>query len=252
MIAYGMLILGAAIFSVLAGMQGLGVGFVVLPFLAFTSLDFTTQVQPLVLLLNGLAALLILLTSENNAQIEVKKTTLLIFSGVMGAFAGAYFLRFVLDRLCFVFFLYVYSLIVFYLLPGYSSGSSTESKNYLPIVVSVFLLSIFAGVIGVGPGYLLMPLLVTFHVDLKRSVKISLLIEIAASLMALSPHIATANWDSSLTLPLVFICSLCAFIGVKFYSHHIIDQKTRLVMALSLIGMAVFTMTKFMNSCQVF
>lgn len=252
MIANSILILGMAIFSALAGMQGLGIGFVVLPFLALFTLDFVTQVQPLILLLNGLTAFLILITLKSNHELDNKKTLILIFSGAMGAFIGAYYLRVLLDRVCFVFFLYVYSLIVFYLLPGFSSESSMDSDNFKPIAASTFLLSIFAGVIGVGPGYLLMPILVTFHLDVKQSLKISLLIEIAASLIALSPHLSTADWNLSLTLTLALICSVCTYFGVWFSQRHTMDKKTRPIMALALIGMAVFTMAKFISDCRVF
>ena len=91
-----------------------------------------------------------------------------------------------------------------------------------------------------GPGFLLLPTLITLGFEPKQAAGINAFAVTPPSFSALIPHLATAKFDLSLTIPLLFIGSLGAFLGAKITSLHISNQKLKQIFGVVIVVMTAY------------
>lgn len=72
-----LLLLSIAFVALVAGWQGLGVGFLALPVFVLLLPDFTSQAQPHALLLSGVTAAVILATTKKKLGLDKKQMLIL-------------------------------------------------------------------------------------------------------------------------------------------------------------------------------
>lgn len=230
---------GLAILAVVSGMLGLGVAFAAVPFLSLYLPDLVNQVQPLTLILNGLTALFATYGFAKSSNIIWKDALILAIVTTVSAPVGAYLVHFVNST----YVLYVYFVIVIYL--AYSlfrpvkSGEETKNmlRNALLLAVPI---SILAGFLGIGPGFLLMPTLILLGYEPKKAAGINALAVTPPSFSALVPHLSTAIWDINLTITLLLVGSVGAFVGARLTSLYMPSNRLK-----QLFGILIIVMTAY-------
>lgn len=82
-------------------------------------------------------------------------------------------------------------------------------------------ISVLSGLLGVGPGFLLMPTLILVGFETKRAAGINAFAVTAPSFSALLPHLGTARFDGGLTLALLTVGAIGAFAGARVTSLYV-------------------------------
>ncbi|KUK23351.1 MAG: hypothetical protein XD57_0546 [Thermotoga petrophila] len=101
-------------------------------------------------------------------------------------------------------------------------------------------ISILAGLLGVGPGFLLMPSLILLNYEPKKAAGINAFAVTPPSFSSLIPHLGHANLDLTLTITLTVIGSLGAFLGARLTSLHIPSSTLK-----KLFGLLIVIMTAY-------
>ena len=232
---------GLGILATLSGMLGLGVAFAAVPFLSLFLPDLVNQVQPLTLILNGLTALFATLGFARSGNVIWKDAVILSVVTTLSAPIGAYLVQFI-DQ---THVLYIYLAVVVYL--AYSlfrpvkEGKKRDELNrlYLAIIFAVPI-SVLAGFLGIGPGFLLMPTLILLGYEPKKAAGINAFAVTPPSFSALIPHLSTAVWDMKLTVTLIVVGAAGAFLGARLTSLYVPNERLK-----QLFGILIVIMTAY-------
>lgn len=236
---FWILLIGLALLAVLSGMLGLGVAFAAVPFLSLFLPDLVHQVQPLTLLLNGLTALFATLGFARSGLVDWRKALLLSVVTTLSAPIGAWLTRFIPQAVILI----VYFLAVSYL--AYSlfrpvKASADGKENFALALALAVPISILAGFLGVGPGFLLLPTLILVGFEPKRAAGINAFAVTPPSFSALVPHLSSAVWDPTLTLSLLLVGAAGAFLGARLTSLYLPGARLK-----QLFGLLIVVMTAY-------
>ena len=236
---FTIMVVGLGILAVVSGMLGLGVAFAAVPFLSLFLPDLVNQVQPLTLLLNGLTALFATLGFARSGYVDWKKALILAVVTTISAPAGA-FLAHYIDQ---TFILIIYFAAVAYLAfslfrPVKARQGSTE--NFRLALILAIPISILAGFLGIGPGFLLMPTLILLGFEAKKAAGINAFAVTPPSFSALIPHLGTAIWDPTLTIALLLVGAAGAFLGARATSLWMPSGRLK-----QLFGVLIVVMTAY-------
>lgn len=165
--------IGLGILSVVSGMLGLGVAFSAIPFLAFFLPDLIHQVQPLSLLLNGVTALFAVFGFAKSGLVEWKKALFLAVITTVSAPLGAWIVQYTPVMMVWI----AYLASVFYL--AYRLFRPVKERpgeeNFRLALILAVPISILSGLLGIGPGFLLMPTLIIVGFPSKKAAGINAL-----------------------------------------------------------------------------
>ncbi|MEZ0397418.1 MAG: sulfite exporter TauE/SafE family protein [Anaerolineales bacterium] len=230
---------GLFILSILSGMLGLGVAFAAVPFLSLFLPDLVHQVQPLTLLLNGLTALFVTFGFARSGFVAWKKALILACITTLSAPLGAWMAQFIPQTVI----LTVYFISVSYL--AYSLFRPVKSRegkaeNFALAAGLAIPISILSGLLGVGPGFLLMPTLILVGFEPKKAAGINAFAVTPPSFSALIPHLSTAIWDWNLAIPLLVVGAGGAFLGARITSLYLPSQRLK-----QLFGVVIVLMTAY-------
>lgn len=208
---------GLGLLAILSGMLGLGVAFAAVPFLSLFLPDLVHQVQPLTLILNGLTALFATLGFARSGLVDWRKAIVLALVTTTAAPIGAWMAQYIDPT----YILYVYLAAVVFL--AYSlfrpiKGGSEARERFALALAWAVPISVLAGFLGIGPGFLLMPTLILLGFEPKRAAAINAFAVTPPSFSALIPHLGTAVWDPALTLTLILVGAGGAFLGARITS----------------------------------
>jgi len=237
--AFVIMTVGLAILAVISGMLGLGVAFSAVPFLSLFLPDLVNQVQPLTLLLNGLTALFATFGFAKSGFVDWKKAVILSVVTTLSAPAGAYLAHFINPT----YILYIYLAVVIYL--AFSLFKPIKEKedvqeNFRLALVFAVPISILAGFLGIGPGFLLMPTLILLGFEAKRAAGINAFAVTPPSFSALVPHLSTAVYDMRLTAALLIVGAAGAFFGARITSLYVPSNRLK-----QLFGILIVIMTAY-------
>jgi uncharacterized membrane protein YfcA len=215
--AFAIMVVGLGVLAVVSGMLGLGVAFAAVPFLSLFLPNLVHQVQPLTLLLNGLTALFATLGFARSGYVDWKKAITLAVVTTVSAPIGALLAQSINQT----FILIIYFAAVAYL--AYSlfrpvKARDGEAENFRLALFLAIPISILAGFLGIGPGFLLMPTLILLGFEAKKAAGINAFAVTPPSFSALIPHLGTAIWDPALTAALLLIGAAVAFLGARVTS----------------------------------
>jgi uncharacterized membrane protein YfcA len=233
------IVLGLAVLAVVSGMLGLGVAFAAVPFLSLFLTDLVHQVQPLTLLLNGLTALFATLGFARSGYVDWKKAITLAVVTTVSAPFGSLLAQSIPQTVILI----VYFLAVAYL--AYSlfrpvKRRDADHENFRLALVLAVPISMLAGFLGVGPGFLLMPTLILVGFEPKRAAGINAFAVTPPSFSAVIPHLATAIWDVPLTLALLVVGGAGAFFGARITSLYVPSGRLK-----QLFGLLIVIMTAY-------
>ena len=232
------IVAGLFVLSVLSGMLGLGVAFAAIPFLALFLHDLVHQVQPLSLLLNGFTALFSTFGFAQSGHVDWKKTTTLAIVTTVVAPVGSYLAHFI-DQ---IYIWYVYFASVVYLayrLFRPTAQRAGKENCHLALVLAVPI-SILSGLLGIGPGFLLLPTLIIVGFEEKRAAGINAFAVTPPSFSALIPHLPTAQFNGGLTLALLFVGAVDSFFGARITSLHLPGKRLKQVFGVLIAIMTLY------------
>ena len=102
---------------------------------------------------------------------------------------------------------------------------SASKENTKVVFILAVPISILAGFLGIGPGFLLVPTLILFGFKPKRAAGINAFSATPASFSVFIPHLSTAQIDLKLAIPLFFVGALGTFGGAGITSNYVSNER---------------------------
>jgi Predicted permeases len=205
--------------SSLFSMIGLGGAIFYVPFFYWISGDFISSVT-IALLLNTITSGSAAITYVRKQMVDFKITIPFIIASMIGAQIGAYFTKIVpVSLLLFVFsmlMLFVGEEMIFSRAQVmYREKHIDGNKRYLLIVICGFLIGTVSGMLGIGGGTFIVPLLLILGFTIKRAAASSGFIVLFTSLSAFMAH--ASSWDPDPYM--VAAAVVASFLGAQLGSH---------------------------------
>jgi uncharacterized membrane protein YfcA len=232
------MVAGLLVLSVASGMLGLGVAFAAVPFLALFLPDLVHQVQPLSLLLNGITALFAVLGFARSRLVVWPKAFAL--AGVTTVFApvGSWLAQWVPATIIWVVYLGSVGFLAYRLFRPIKERPGREDFSMALWLAAP--ISVLSGLLGVGPGFLLMPTLILVGFETKRAAAINAFAVTPPSFSALIPHLGSARFDGGLTLGLLAVGAIGAFAGARITSLFVPGERLRQGFGVLIVAMTAY------------
>ncbi|MDZ7402272.1 MAG: sulfite exporter TauE/SafE family protein [candidate division KSB1 bacterium] len=225
--------IGLFILAIISGMLGLGVAFAAVPFLGLFLPDLVNQVQPLSLLLNGLTALFSTFGFAKSGYVDWQKAIILAIVATVTAPFGAYLAHFIPQ----IYIWYIYFAAVAYL--AYRLFRPVKERpceeNFKLALILTIPIAILSGLLGVGPGFLLLPTLIILGFEAKKAAGINAFAVTPPSFSALIPHLSTAQFDISLTIALLILGAIGSFMGARITSRFVPSKRIKQYFAILIV-----------------
>lgn len=249
------LAIGLAVLSLASGMLGLGVAFAAVPFLGLFLHDLVHEVQPLSLLLNGITALFALFGFAESGLVMWRPAILLAIVTTIAAPLGGYLAQIVSPTWLWMFYFVAVAYLAYRMfLPDKpaprSAGAAVAAAAPEPLpgvdanlrlaLLLAVPISVVAGMLGVGPGFLLLPTLILVGYESKHAAAMNALAVTPPSFSALLPHLATARMDLRLTVLLLAIGAIGSFLGARITSLYVPGRRLK-----QLFGLLIVIMTAY-------
>ena len=243
---------GLLLLSVVSGMLGLGVAFAAVPFLAFFMADLVHEIQPLSLFLNGVTALFSAFGFAWSGLVAWRPALLLAVVTTIAAPFGAWLAQFIPQSWIWgVYFIAVAYLAARMFLPEKPEAPHTEGSDEAPHLTLILLLavpiSLLAGLLGVGPGFLLMPALILVGFAPKRAAAINAVAVTPPSFSALIPHISTMTVDLYLAGILIAVGAVGSFAGARLTSLFVSGAWLKRIFGLLIVVMTAYKLFQIIS-----
>jgi uncharacterized protein len=241
--------LGLAILSIASGMLGLGVAFAAVPFLGFFLHDLVHEVQPLSLFLNGITALFSLFGFARSGLVAWRTAILLAIVTTLTAPLGAWLAQIVDVRFLWTFYFVAVAFLAWRMFaPERPSADGVAAAPNLKLaLVLAAPISVAAGMLGVGPGFLLLPTLILLGFEPKHAAAINALAVTPPSFSALIPHIATARVDLHLAAVLVIVGAVGSFAGARITSLYVPGRHLKQAFGVLIVVMTAYKMFQILS-----
>jgi uncharacterized membrane protein YfcA len=216
--------------AVIFSMLGLGGALVYVPLFYWLDIDILAAI-PAALLLNGVTSSSAAITYYRKKMIDLHIAAPFVLASTVGAPIGAYFTKFTpIETL-----LWLLSIVL--VLAGVrmilSRAGETEGicetiskKKRLTIGIGLgFIIGMAAGLLGIGGGVFIVPLLIALGYGTKRASATSMFIVIFSSFSGFLGHIGTGHLD----MTLMAYTAVAAFIGGQvgaYLMHSKMKSKT--------------------------
>jgi uncharacterized protein len=246
---------GLGVLSVASGMLGLGVAFAAVPFLGLFLHDLVHEVQPLSLFLNGITALFALIGFARSGLVMWKPAMLLAGMTTVAAPLGSYLAQIVSPDYLWAFYFAAVAYLAYRMfLPEpavqpvpTSAGAAANPAALAPtdanLTLALFIavpISIVAGMLGVGPGFLLLPTLILLGYESKHAAAMNALAVTPPSFSALLPHLTTARVDLQLSVMLLIVGAIGAFVGARITSLYVPGRRLKQMFGLLIVVMTAY------------
>jgi uncharacterized protein len=228
--------------SFLSGMLGLGVAFVAIPVLGLFGYDLKDVIQPWALLLNGLTALSGAVAFWKAGMVDKRGALVLVIITAIGAPIGVWLLQFASTDL--VWWLYVGVLVflaVRMLMPKRAASENVADitdANRTRAGIAAAPISVFAGFLGVGPGFLLMPTLVLVGYSARLAAATNSVAVTVPSFTAFVSHLGTASFDWPTVIVTSIASMIGAWLGARFTAGKVKSATLSRIFAIALIALA--------------
>ena len=230
------------ILSFVAGMMGLGVAFIATPVLGLFGFELKHVIMPWSLWLNGLTAISGAVAFARARMVDWRTAIPLLIITTLVAPLGVWLLQFVPTTV--VWWIYV-GVLAFLAYRMAFPPKMDDSRA--PVITDVTrvkggLLSaaigVFAGFLGVGPGFLLMPTLVLLGYTARLAAATNSVIVTLPSFSAFASHLGSAQFDW-LMLALTSVTAVIgAQLGARFMTKRVKSLTLSRLFALALVLLA--------------
>lgn len=216
---------GLLVLSIISGMLGLGVAFAAVPFLSLFMSDLVHEVQPLSLLLNGITAGFAAFGFARSGLIEWKRAFALAAVTTTFAPLGSWMAQVVPAQAIWVVYLSSVGFLAYRLFRPVKERPGSE--NFRLALYLAAPISVLSGLLGVGPGFLLMPTLILVGFETKRAAAINAFAVTPPSFSALIPHLSSAHFNVGLTIALLVAGAIGSFTGARISSRYVPDARMK-------------------------
>ncbi len=229
--------------SFLAGMMGLGVAFIATPILGLFGFDLKHVIMPWSLWLNGLTAIAGAITFARAKMVDWRTAIPLLIITTLVAPLGVWLLSFVSTT--FVWWIYV--LVLFLLAfrmsfpPRQDDSKVLEITDRTRVKAGFFSAAIgtFAGFLGVGPGFVMMPTLVMLGYTARLAAATNSVIVTLPSFSAFITHLPNAQFDWLMLILTSITAIVGAWLGARFMAKRVKSLTLSRIFALALVLLAI-------------
>jgi len=224
-------------------MLGLGGAMLYIPVLHWFGYDFKSVAIPTGLLLNGITALSSAVFYFRAKMIDIKGSVPLIISSFIGAPVGAYFTKLVPTQTLILLFA------VSMLFAGgrmLMTSRRPEKEKMMELRLRMFLMSVggffigfIAGLLGVGGGFLFVPMMIAMGYATKQAAATSAFVVIFSSFSGFAGHIAEGHFKWPLMIATAIAVIVASQIGAKVMKEKMKAQWIKQMFAVVLLGVAV-------------
>ena len=229
--------------SFLSGMLGLGVAFVAVPVLGLFGFDLKDVIQPWTLLLNGLTAISGAVAFWRAGMVDWRSAIPLVAITTIGAPIGVLLLQYASTTQ--VWWLYVAVLVflaIRMLLPRRRASedlSSITDRSRVKAGAAAGPIAVFAGFLGVGPGFLLMPTLTLVGYSARLAAATNAVAVTLPSFSAFAGHLGTATFDWTTVIVTSIAAVIGAWLGARFTAGKVKSATLSRIFAIALVALAV-------------
>lgn len=216
--------------GVLLGIIGIGSGVILLPFFkTFLNLDFINAVY-LTLLTTVIISFIGIVSA--NKEINYKIGFYYFIFSIIGSFLGSYFSAYISE---FIKEGVLIGILLFILFFSNKIKNKKEDINKLLFLLLTIVTGFLTSLLGVGGGFLIIPVLMYFfHIDIKSAIKTSFFIIFLNTLSSLIMNLQINNGYSDLYNNLVnnqylIYIILFGFIIGRFFSFHLSNKVINII-----------------------
>jgi uncharacterized protein len=230
------------ILSFLSGMMGLGVAFIATPILGLFGFELKNVIMPWSLWLNGLTALSGAIAFARLKMVDWRTAIPLLIVATIFAPLGVWLLQYFSTTT--LWWIYV-AVLVFLSVrmafpPKQNDQKAPQISDGTRVKGGIFssVISVFAGLLGVGPGFLLMPTLVLLGYTARLAAATNSVIVTLPSFSAFITHLPDAQFDW-LMLGLTSVTAVIgAQLGAAFMAKRVKSITLSRVFAVALVLLA--------------
>ncbi|HKZ86236.1 MAG TPA: sulfite exporter TauE/SafE family protein [Anaerolineae bacterium] len=231
------------ILSFVAGMMGLGVAFIATPVLGLFGFELKHVIMPWSLWLNGLTAISGAIVFARARMVDWRTAIPLLIITTIVAPIGVWLLQFVPTNV--VWWIYVGVLLFLAYRMAFPPKMDDSVK---PVItdrarvkggIASAAIGVFAGFLGVGPGFLMMPTLVMLGYTARIAAATNSVIVTLPSFSAFAGHLSSAHFDW-LMLGLTSVTAVIgAWLGARFMAKRVKSLTLSRIFAAALALLAV-------------
>ena len=206
--------------GLLFGLFGAGGSLVTIPILMFffsISFKISTSYSLIIIFFTSLFGILL---TKNFKIFKIRSVLIFAIASILGVYFSRNFLFELISEkiliLVFVFFLFFSGLSMLFNLPN-SSAKRSKLMNF-PLMIQAFLVGNLTGLLGVGGGFLIVPVLILFQkFNVKQAAHASLILIFLNSMFAIFSDISNnvLKVDFLLLASIIFLSFFGFIIGVK-------------------------------------
>jgi hypothetical protein len=105
------------------------------------------------------------------------------------------------------------------------------------MIGGLFILAVLSGLLGVGPGFLLLPTMILLCYEPKHAAAITAVAVTPPSFSALLPHLPTAQFEGGLTVTLLLVGAIGSFLGARITSLWVPGARLKQAFGVLIVGM---------------
>lgn len=231
------------ILSFLAGMMGLGVAFIATPVLGLFGFELKHVIMPWSLWLNGLTAIATAVALARAKMVDWRTAVPLLFITTLVAPIGVWLLDFVPTTIIW----WIYVGVLIFLAYRMAFPPMIDDNKPFQIADKIRVkagtasvgIGVFAGFLGVGPGFLMLPTLVMLGYTARIAAATTAVIVTLPSFSAFARHLETAQFDWSMIIVTSIAAVIGAQLGGTFMSKRVKSLTLSRLFAVALVLLAV-------------
>ena len=231
------------VLSFIAGMLGLGVAFIATPVLGLFGFELKNVIMPWSLWLNGLTAISGAVAFARAKMVDWRTAIPLLIITTVLAPLGVWILQFVPTNV--VWWIYVAVLVFLaYRMAFPPKMDDTRAPTITDTTrakggIASAAIAVFAGFLGVGPGFLMMPTLVMLGYTARLAAATNSVIVTLPSFSAFATHLGAAQFDW-LMLGLTSVTGVIgALLGARFTARRVKSLTLSRIFAIALVLLAL-------------
>ncbi len=229
--------------SFLFSMLGLGGALIYVPVIKWAGFPVKEVAIPLALLLNGLTTVIALIAYFKHKLVDVKGGLAMTVSAFLFAPVGAL----VSDKLPVNVLLILFSAAVFAAagrmlfmskMPEPKKIMSLKKRAVIGAIIGGFA-GFMAGLLGVGGGFIMAPLLMWMGYETKRAAATSAFAVTFSSFSGFLGHVSQGHFNWTLTIILAIAVIIGAYLGSNFLVNKAKSSKVKQIFAIVLFVIAI-------------
>ena len=224
--------------SVISGMLGIGVAFAAIPILGIHSQDLVHEVQPIALFLNGVTAFFAAVAFARAGYVEWRRSMALAAVCTVFAPIGSWAAQYADERTLWACYFGAVIVVIYLLTFGRAPGRA--ARPFAHALIASAPIAALSGFLGVGPGFLLVPVMMHSGFSPRRAAAMNAVAVTPASFASLIPHIESAVVDPVFAVPIVLSAACGALAGGHLASRRVPEKVLRQIFVAIILALAAY------------